>query len=169
MTLPTLRTPQKQGVKKLLAIRKEGEDRTRKFLRRLKKGFANKEYRHAYADEFLNESIATQIKVVREQRGWRQVDLAQAAGMKQSMVSRLENVNYSSWSIHTLRKLAWAFDLRLKVTFESFGSLAEDFQSFNRESLLRSRFHADPGFSEDTGGAIPGSPRPEFGEIQRKT
>lgn len=53
----------------------------------------DKEYRHAYANENLNATIATQIKVLREQCGWKQVDLASEAGMKQPMISRYENVN----------------------------------------------------------------------------
>ena len=40
----------------------------------------DKEYRHGYADENLNATIATQIKVLREQREWKQEDLANVAG-----------------------------------------------------------------------------------------
>jgi transcriptional regulator with XRE-family HTH domain len=112
----------------------------------IKQGFRNKDYRHSYADEFLNETIATQIKTLREQRVWRQVDLAREAGMPQSMIARLENVNYSSWSINTLRKLARAFDVRLRVTFESFGSIIGEFESFSRQSLQRDQFDIDPVF-----------------------
>jgi transcriptional regulator with XRE-family HTH domain len=115
----------------------------------IKQGFRNKDYRHSYADEFLNETVATQIKTLREQRGWRQVDLAREAGMPQSMVARLENVNYSSWSINTLRKLARAFDVRLRVTFESFGSIIGEFESFSRQSLQRDQFDIDPVFHRD--------------------
>ena len=35
---------------------------------KLRDEFRDKEYRHAYADECLNTMIATQIKVLREQR-----------------------------------------------------------------------------------------------------
>ena len=45
-----------------------------RFLERLKQAFRDEEYRHSYADEFLNTYIATQIKTLREQRRppWRQ-------------------------------------------------------------------------------------------------
>src|ERR1035441_9141022 len=109
----------------------------------------DKSYRHAYADESLNISIATQIKVLREQRELRQKDLAILAAMKQSMISRYENVNYSSWSINTLKKLAEAFDVVLDVRFIGFKDLVTITQKFNRESLEVLSFPKDPYFSED--------------------
>src|SRR5271169_2144121 len=108
----------------------------------------DKSYRHAYADESLNISIATQIKVLREQRVLRQKDLANLAAMKQSMISRYENVNYSSWSINTLKKLAEAFDVVLDVRFRSFRDLVILTQGFSRESLQVPSFSDDPYFSQ---------------------
>jgi transcriptional regulator with XRE-family HTH domain len=108
----------------------------------------DKSYRHAYADESLNLSIATQIKVLREQRELRQKDLAELAGMKQSVISRYENVNYSCWSINTLKRLAEAFDVVLDVRFRSFRDLVTLTQGFSRESLQVLEFSKDPYFSE---------------------
>jgi transcriptional regulator with XRE-family HTH domain len=108
----------------------------------------DKSYRHAYADESLNLSIATQIKVLREQRELKQKGLAELAGMKQSMISRYESVNYSSWSINTLKKLAEAFDVMLDVRFRSFRDLVILTQGFSRESLQVPSFLDDPYFSE---------------------
>lgn len=109
----------------------------------------DKEYRYAYADENLNATIATQIKVLREQRGWKQMDLAKEAEMKQPMISRYENVNYSSWSINTLKRLAFAFDVILDVRFRSFRDLVESTEEFGRESLQVPRFTEDPYFKEE--------------------
>jgi transcriptional regulator with XRE-family HTH domain len=108
----------------------------------------DKEYRHGYADENLNATIATQIKVLREQREWKQEDLAKEAGMKQPMISRYENVNYSSWSINTLKKLAAAFDVYLDVRFQSFQTLVEIAENFGRETLEVPPFTEDPFFHE---------------------
>jgi transcriptional regulator with XRE-family HTH domain len=108
----------------------------------------DKEYRHAYADENLNATIATQIKVLREQRDWKQEDLAEEAGMKQPMISRYENVNYSSWSINTLKKLAEAFDVYLDVRFRSFRELVDVADHFSREILQVPKFTEDPCFFE---------------------
>ncbi len=109
----------------------------------------DKEYRHAYADENLNATIATQIKVLREQRELTQEVLARTAGMKQSMISRYENVNYSSWSINTLRKLAEAFDVFLDVRYRSFRELVETTERFSREALQVPAFMDDPFFKEE--------------------
>jgi transcriptional regulator with XRE-family HTH domain len=135
----------------------------------LKRDFSagDKEYRHAYADERLNAMIATQIKVLREQRGWRQEDLAEEAEMHQPMISRYENVNYSSWSIKTLKQLAHAFDVVLQVNFESFGEMARDVDRFSRESLQVPEFSDDPFFvqfpvaaAETRTPAVEGAPIP---------
>ena len=106
----------------------------------------DKEYRHAYAEEQLNLSIATQIKVLREQREMTQEELAEEAEMKQSMISRFEDVNYSSWSINTLRKLAKAFDVYLEVRFRSFREMVESVDNFRREALQIPSFTEDPYF-----------------------
>lgn len=115
-------------------------------LSEIKKDFEDKEYRHNYLDEFLNAWIATQIKVLREQHGWSQKELAERADMLQPRISALENVNYSSWSVKTLRKLADAFDLTLRISFESFGERIKDFDLFSREYLQRATFDRDPVF-----------------------
>jgi len=109
----------------------------------------DKDYRHAYAEESLNLTIATQIKVLREQREFTQERLAKEAGMKQSMISRYENINYSSWSINTLRKLAEAFDVFLDVRFRSFRDLVESTNRFGREALQVPAFTEDPFFQEE--------------------
>jgi len=117
-------------------------------INKLKSEFHDKETRQVYIDEFLNSSIATQIKVLREQRGWNQERLAQEADMKQSRISVLEDVNYSSWSIKTLRRLAEAFDLTLSVSFEEFGTRLRELEQLSRESLQRRSFNKDPVFNK---------------------
>ncbi len=108
--------------------------------------FQDKETRHIYVDEFLNAKIATQIKALREQRGWTQGELAERAGMKQERISVLEDVNYSAWTLNILRRLAEAFDLRINLTFEDFGSFLQEFAGFNRASLERNSFGNDATF-----------------------
>ena len=117
---------------------------------RLRKEFQDKEYAHAYVDAFLNASIATQIKILREQRKWTQKKLASIAGMKQSRISLLENINYDRWGISTLKKLAEAFDVTLNVSFESFSTRIRDIDNFNRESLERLSRENDLSFEEQT-------------------
>ncbi len=77
-----------------------------------------------------------------------QAALAAKIGTKQAGISRIESANYDRWSIAILRRLAEAFDLRLRVTFEEFGTLWKEVDDFSRESLLRRRFEDDPEFKE---------------------
>jgi len=112
----------------------------------LREEFKDKDYRHGYADESLSTYIATQIKVLREQRKLTQKELGEATGMAQPRIHLLENINYSAWSINTLRRLAKAFDLRLSVKFETFSSLILEVASFSRAVLERKPFDEDPWF-----------------------
>ena len=112
-----------------------------------KDAFRDLEYRHTFAEESLNTSIATQIKVLREQRGWNQGELATRADMLQPAISRLENINYSAWSLASLKRLAQTFDLVLSVKFETFGSLLNEVEEMNREYLQRDSFEDDPAFA----------------------
>lgn len=115
---------------------------------RLRVEFRDEETRHIYADDFLNTYIASQLKVLREDREWTQRFLAERAGMRQERISVLEDVNYEAWSVKTLKRLAQAFDLRLSIKFESFGSFLTDFDQFNGEILKRPSFEEDPAFNE---------------------
>jgi transcriptional regulator with XRE-family HTH domain len=114
----------------------------------LRQSFTDEEYRNAYAESFLNSFVAAQIKVLREEYPLTQQELAEKVGTKQSGVARLENVNYSSWKVETLRKIARALKVRLKITFEEWGTLPADIESFNREALIRAPFDRDPVFSQ---------------------
>jgi len=108
--------------------------------------FQDKETRHIYAENFLNTFIATQLKVLREDREWTQQQLAEETGMKQERISVLEDVNYESWTIKTLKRFAWAFDLVLSIKFENFGTFLKDYDSFSRDNLKRLSFDKDPVF-----------------------
>lgn len=99
--------------------------------------FKDRDFAYAYFDEFLNTFIATQVKILREQRGFRQEKLAQLSGMKQERISVLENVNYTSWSVNTLRRIARALGVRLRISFETFSSGLPEMRTFNAENLAR--------------------------------
>ena len=102
------------------------------------------EFSEGYSESFQDAYVATQIKVLREENAWTQDDLAKQIGTTQTAISRIENVNYSAWNIRTLKKLARAFRVRLKVSFETYGSLIHDFEGLNRESLMRAPREKDP-------------------------
>jgi HTH-type transcriptional regulator/antitoxin HipB len=105
------------------------------------------EFAEGYAESFLDSFIATQLRVLREQNGWSQAELAERMGKKQTVISRSENVNYSSWSISTLKQYARAFRLRLRVSFETYGSLVDEVADFSRENLQRTPRESDPALN----------------------
>lgn len=105
--------------------------------------FDDKEYAHAYMEEFSNMAIAAQIKILREQRGWTQKELADAADMKQERICALEDVDYDAWTIKTLRKLAKAFDLTVKFSFEKFSNAILDISKVDPEVLKRTSREED--------------------------
>lgn len=109
----------------------------------------DRETRVIYDDDLLNSYIATQIRTLREQRGWTQQKLAEEAGMKQERISVLEDVNYSSWTAKVLRRLAQAFDLRLTIKFEEFNTFFKDFEGVKPELLKRRSFEDDPAFKDE--------------------
>ena len=117
-------------------------------IEKFKEEYKDEETRRIYVDDFLNTVIATQIKVLREQRGLTQAQLAELASMRQERISVLEDIDYSSWTINVLRRLAEAFDLRLSVKFESFGSFLHEFETFGRDVLEKPSFDDDPAFRE---------------------
>jgi ribosome-binding protein aMBF1 (putative translation factor) len=86
------------------------EELTMTLRQQLRVSLQDSEYRHAYADEQLNLSIGTQIKVLREQQEMTQEQLAAKIGTKQAGISRLESANYAGWSIAALRRVAQALD-----------------------------------------------------------
>ncbi len=97
--------------------------------------FHDKEYAHAYVNQFYDMAIAAQIKVLREQCGWSQEELAGEAGMKQERISLLENVDYSAWTLKTLRQLGEAFDVAVHVSFQDFSTAIIDVINLRREKL----------------------------------
>ncbi|MGC2111096.1 MAG: helix-turn-helix transcriptional regulator [Candidatus Korobacteraceae bacterium] len=121
-------------------------------LEQLRESFDDEDYRNSYSESFMNSYVAAQIKTLREEYPLTQAELAEKIGTQQPGVARLENVNYSSWKVETLRKIARALNVRLRITFEEFGTLLGDIEGFNRERLLRASFEKDPVFSPTPDG-----------------
>src|SRR5260370_25107235 len=94
-------------------------------LEQLRKDRQNEEARYAYADTVSNAFVSAQIKGLREERELSQEELANRIGTKQSGISRLEKADYSAWKVETLRKLAKALGVRLRIRFEEFGTLVD--------------------------------------------
>jgi transcriptional regulator with XRE-family HTH domain len=60
---------------------------------------------------------------MREERGWTQRELGDIAGVRQNWISQIESPDYEGFSLRTLKKLAFAFDVALIVRFVPFSLL----------------------------------------------
>lgn len=127
----------------MLLKTKPGELNMKELVETLTTEFGDKEYADAYVEDFSNMFIAAQIKALRDQRGWTQKELADFSGMKQERVSALEDINYEAWTAKTLTKLARAFDLTLKISFEEFSDCISDIDTISTESLRRTSREED--------------------------
>lgn len=99
--------------------------------------FGDKEYAHAYIEEHANLRLAAQIRALRLQRKLSQVELAQLAGMAQERISKIESADFDSLTLKTLRKFSQAFDVHLRIGFESFSQALQEFAQLSREQLER--------------------------------
>lgn len=78
----------------------------------------NRVFRRRFFRNSAQEEVAQQIRELRRKLKMRQVDLAKAAHMKQSAVSRIEQADYSRWSFNTILRIADSLDARVRVLFE---------------------------------------------------
>lgn len=60
--------------------------------------------------------IADQIYTLRQKRGISQTEMAKLIGVKQSNIARLENAEYTGYSLRTLHKITRALDSKLHIT-----------------------------------------------------
>jgi transcriptional regulator with XRE-family HTH domain len=119
-----------------------------KALERLKTEFTSEGARYAYADAVTNAFLTAQIKALREERGLTQEELAELVGTQQSGISRWLNSGFSTCKVETLRKFAKAYGVRLRISFESFGTLPRDVMGFTKGRLAPPRFEDDPALKE---------------------
>jgi HTH-type transcriptional regulator/antitoxin HipB len=87
---------------------------------------SSKEAREAFVASRIRVRVPAQIREMRLGRGWSQADLGSKAGMKQTAISRCESRSYEAFTLTTLRALAAAFDVGLKVEFVPFGELVDN-------------------------------------------
>jgi transcriptional regulator with XRE-family HTH domain len=89
----------------------------------------DKGYRNAFFRGHTTDSIAQQIRKLRKLRdNMKQSQLAEAAGMKQSAISRIEQAEYSSWTFNTLWRVAEALGARLIVDFQPIEDAIKEYE-----------------------------------------
>lgn len=124
----------------------------------LKAAFRNEEFRYIVNDVFQHWRLRTQIRLIREARGWTQEELALRAGMKQPQISALENIYVpTDVTVQTLQRLARAMDVRLVIGFASWGSIIteikEVFRGWRSDSLTSSTLEVPPFGSDRSFGS----------------
>lgn len=95
----------------------------------------SKAYRDSYVSSHVRASIAYQIQALRERLGLSQEAFARKLGMKQSMVSRLENPDAGKVTVQTLLQIAAALDVALNVRFCSYPDFIEVSANISPEAL----------------------------------
>jgi len=123
-------------------------NRKEKLISKLK----DKEYRDAFVSALITTGIPFQIKALREQRTWAQKELGKLADMAQESISRLEDPNYGTLNLNTLKRLAAAFDVGLMVRFVPFSDLVEWDINLSNESLEVTSFNEEVYFKEQSAG-----------------
>lgn len=91
----------------------------------------------------IDEGLAWQIRVNREQRGLSQKGLAQLMGTRQSAISRLEDSEVANPTIETLLKVAEAFDCALIVRFAPYSELWSQVGDLSSERLYAAPFSSE--------------------------
>jgi len=95
----------------------------------------SKKYRDAFVLEHARNSIAFQIRVLREERGWTQKKLGDEAGKPSNVISRLEDPNYGKPSLSTLFEIASACDCGVLVKFVPFTRLLREYEDVSPLAL----------------------------------
>lgn len=74
--------------------------------------------RQEFFKAVTQDEIASQIRALRKKRELNQTEFAHAADMKQSAVSRIEQAEYSSWTLTTLFRVAAALNARWRIILQ---------------------------------------------------
>jgi hypothetical protein len=120
--------------------------------KRLLEDLKDKKQRDAFASAHINIGIPFQIRSLRDQSGWSQKQLGEHIPekmMTQENVSRLEDPNYSKFTLTTLKRLASAFDVALMVRFVPFSELIEWELNLSSESLKIPSFPEESYFQDE--------------------
>ena len=88
--------------------------------------FEDTDYAHGYMEGHLHDKLTAQIYWTRKERGWTQAELARRAEMKQEQISKIESGEFTSMTMKTLRKIARALDVNLRLEFEPFSHAIHD-------------------------------------------
>ena len=100
-------------------------------------------YRDAFISDEIDIGLPIQIRSMREQRRWKQSDVAEKTGTKQPRITLMEKPGYGNFSLNTLKRLASLFDVGLIVSFVPWGEMIDFTEAISNKRL------AVPAFCDD--------------------
>ena len=106
--------------------------------------------RHEFFKEIVQDEIASQIRELRKKRELKQSDIAERANMKQSAVSRIEQADYSSWTLTTLLRVAAALDARWRMILQPCEEAIKEYENPEGADNEMPTENALRAFSEST-------------------
>lgn len=106
-------------------------------LERLRK-LLQKDYRDGYLDLKVRAGIAYQMRAIRKELGFSQIEMAKKLGMKQSVVSRLEDIDRGNINVSTLLNIAKQLDVAVVVKFVDYAEFLKTTRDMS-ESALRTK------------------------------
>jgi transcriptional regulator with XRE-family HTH domain len=127
-------------------------------VRRLFRKLRDRDYREVFVSARVAAAIGAQIAALREKRGWNQEELARRANMKQPRIALLEKGDYESFSFSTLKRLASAFGVAVRIDFVSFGDFLDWSESFKSEAVLAPESFESASATADRRADIKSSP-----------
>lgn len=99
--------------------------KTRDFAKIIRRELAaNPQLAEAVELEAISADIAMKIYELRTATGLTQAELAERAGMHQSVIARLEDADYGRYSVKTLHRIAKALGKKIRIEFYAATSAA---------------------------------------------
>lgn len=106
--------------------------------------------RQEFFKAIVQDEIASQIRELRKKRELKQSDIAERANMKQSAVSRIEQADYSSWTLTTLLRVAAALDARWRMILQPCEEAIKEYENLEGTDNEMPTENALRAFSEST-------------------
>jgi transcriptional regulator with XRE-family HTH domain len=103
----------------------------------------DKTYRDAFVSDEIDVGLPMQLRSMREARGWKQKDVAEKTGTKQSRFSLMEKPGYGRFSLNTLKKIASIFDVGLIVSFVPYSEMIDFVNALSNRRLAICGFAAE--------------------------
>jgi transcriptional regulator with XRE-family HTH domain len=120
----------------------------------------DREFRRQWFRAMLETNVPERFRDLREARDLTQSELADAADMKQSAVSRFESQRVANWKLETLLKLADALDAQLEIALIPAEHVIASHEREESgagsppQSVIDASAEQRPGFNDGGSGAL---------------